>query len=305
MGVGYGIWFKQKFVDFIEWIKEYNKNKPLEHKVKFYGCDIVNEAAAAQRIKDYLSANNKLDDSLNEALEIIIQRQLRIKLSEKDPTYEQELFTQLDDAFTNLEECREKLLIEHCKRELQQIFDFIQADSRTSIALRDKFMAENIEWIYNFKDQPKSIYWAHNEHIKNDKAKSYQKPTGYYLKEKFAESYYSFGFGFYNGEVAGYNWKEKKYESFKVPPMTSKKLTDGVFNECAFPNFILDLKSTNTNSTISTFLNTELYQRTISAGFYPDGKKQNHFRMGKLIDKYDGLIFVKETTPSILIRKTE
>jgi len=305
MGIGYGVWFKQEFVDFIEWIKIYNDDKTLEDKIKFYGCDINNEALVAKKIKTYLNQIQELNQPLQEGLDVIIEGKLREKLSEGGTIFKEQFFSKLNNAFSSLkdEKCKEYIFMQHCKRELEQIFEFDLADGKTRIVLRDKFMAENIEWIYQFENKQKSIFWAHNEHIKNDKEKSYQKPTGYYLKDKFGDNYYSFGFGFYEGEVAGYNREEKKYDSFKVPSMSSKKLTDAVFSLCMYPNFILDLNSANKSEIISKFLHTNLYQRTIGAGFYPDGKKRNHFRMGKLKDKYDGIIFIKKTHPSVLIKK--
>ena len=162
-------------------------------------------------------------------------------------------------------------------------------------------MAENIGWIYSFEADQKSIFWAHNEHIKNDTEKSSQKPTGYYLKQEFNDKYYSFGFGFYKGKVQGYNQKENIYDSFEVPLMSSKKLTDAVFSECVYPNFILDFKSVNENEIISEFLQEKLYQRTIGEKFYPGEAKRNHLGTGRLIDKYDGIVFFRNTNPSTLI----
>ncbi|MBI9062919.1 MAG: erythromycin esterase family protein [Marinilabiliaceae bacterium] len=306
IGVGYGVWCRQAFVDFVEWIKEYNQDKLLEDKVKFYGCDINNEKFAAKNIKTYLANGNKLNESLSNELNIIIQGELRKKLSETNTDYKEQLFSALEDAFNSLkdEESREKTFIEHCKRELEQKIEIILSDRSRSIVLRDKFMAENIEWIYQYENMQKSVFWAHNEHIKIDNANSNFKPTGYYLKEKFADSYYSFGLAFNNGEVGGFNRKKKKYDSFKVPSKSPKKLCDAVFSQCIYPNFVLDFTSVNSNDVISEFLNTNLYQRTIGAGFYPDGKTRNHFRWAKLIDKYDGLIFIKETNPARQIKET-
>lgn len=299
IGMGYGVWCREEFVDLVEWMKEYNVNKAIEDKIKFYGCDINNEVITAKKVKKYLNETGKLNDTLKDGLNWIINQDYRKKLSNEDEYFRMQFLIELNDAFksTKDENSGEVKFIKHCKRELEQIFELIFADEKTHIMLRDKFMAENIEWIYNTENHQKSIFWAHNEHVKNDKAKSNQKPTGYYLKEKFDGRYYSFGFGFNDGKVGGYNGKEKRYDSFEVPAMSEKKLIDAVFSKCAYSEFILDLESANANDIIRNFLNTNLYQRSISTGFYPKGTKQRHFRMGKLIDKYDGFIFIRNSNP--------
>lgn len=306
VGMGYGVWCREEFVDLIEWMKEYNADKIFEDRIKFYGCDINNEVITAKKIEEYLNEIGKLNETLKDGLNWVINQNYRKKLSKEDENFGEQFLTELNNAFKNKkdEKSREVKFIKHCKRELEQIFELIFADKKTQIVLRDKFMAENIEWIYNIENDQKSIFWAHNEHVKNDEAKSYQKPTGYYLKEKFDGKYYSFGFGFNEGKVGGYNGKEKRYDSFEVPAMSGKKLTDAVFSLCMYPNFILDFKSTSSNDVISEFLNTILYQRTVGDGFFPNGKKWKHFKKGKLIDKYDGLIFIKKTNPSKRIKKT-
>ena len=152
---------------------------------------------------------------------------------------------ELNNAFKVIDNKIEKeyKLVEHSKRILEQTIEMILANSAEKVLLRDKFMAENIEWIYNFENKPKTILWAHNEHIINNNNKKEQKPMGYYLKEKFSNEYYSFGFGFYKGENTTYNRKEKKWGTNTIPDVSVNKSTDVIFNQCIYPNFFLDLNS--------------------------------------------------------------
>lgn len=304
VGMAYGIWCREEFVSLIEWFKAYNVGKAHKDKVKFYGCDINNEVFVAKKIQAYLNKSGRLTETLKTGFNWVINHEYRKKRSKGDTDFREPFLAELSDAFksTKDEKCREAMFMVHAKREFEQIFEMSFADHKTQIALRDKFMAENIEWVYEFENHQKAVYWAHNEHVKNDKANSFQKPTGYYLKEKFEDKYYSFGFGFNEGKVGGYNRKEGRYDGFEVPAMSSKKLTDALFSQCAYPEFILDFKSANANTTISKFLNTNLYQRAIGRGFHSKGSKSRHFRMGKLIDKYDGLIYIRKSTPPKQLR---
>jgi len=299
VGMGYGIWCREEFVDLIKWFKTYNAGKTYKDKVKFYGCDINNEVYVANKLKAYLNKSGQLTETLKRGLTWIIDKEYRKKRSKGDADFKNSFLVELNDAFKSIENEKgiEEVFMNNCRREFEQILEMTFADRKTQIALRDKFMGENIEWIYDFENNQKAIFWAHNEHVKNDKVNSLQKPVGYYLKETFKDKYYSFGFGFNEGKVGGFNREVGKYDGFEVPEMSSKKLTDALFSQCAYPEFILDFKSTNANKTISKFLNTNLYQRAIGDGFHSKGTKSRHFRTGKLIDKYDGLIFIRKSTP--------
>lgn len=303
MGIGYGIWFRQEFVELIEWMKEYNIDKPLQDKIKFYGCDIVSGRMAAKEVMEYLTRAGKLSADLKDGLDWLVSQKYRKKLNNDDREFINQFQINFRETLKGLEyeNSRSEFFMQRCQREIEQFLEYVFADRRTQIVLRDKFMAENIELIFNYENAQKSIFWAHNEHVKNDKTDSDQKPTGYYLKQNYNNDYFSFGFGFHSGSVSGFNQEENSFDSFDVPAMSVKKLTDAVFNECIYPNFILDFKSVSENIIITKFLHDNMYQRTIGAGYYPDGAKRNHFRYGRLIDKYDGLIFIRNTSPSTLI----
>lgn len=298
--VGIGVWMTQEFVDFVAWMKKYNADKSPNNKIKFYGCDIQNPMVAAKKTEEYLKKGYLLNPSLENRLNWVINRKYQKKLSKEDQDIIKLLLDELKAVFKSInnENDQELKFIKHCNRELEQFFEYTLADSRTQLILRDKFMAENIEWIYDYENHSKTVFWAHNEHVKNDKAESEQKPTGYYLKEKFHNEYYSLGFGFYDGGVRGYNTKTRKWEVYNVPKITMNKSTDAVFKQCSALEFILDFETARSNNLIWEFLNTKLYRRSIGAGYFPENKKLNHYKESKLIDTFDGLIFFRNTSPS-------
>ena len=302
-GVGYGIWMTQEFVDMIEWVRKYNSNKELKDKIKFYGCDMNYPSLAAKKINQFLKQNDKSSILIEKGLNWVINRKYLDTdfRSKEDST---KLFIKaLDSAFESIENKTNNdfKLVEHSKRIINQIMEMIFASSSERVLLRDIFIAENIEWIYNFENQQKAIFWAHNEHIANNNNKKEQKPTGYYLKKKYGNDYYSFGFGFYKGENRTYNRKERKWVVNSIPNVSVKKSTDAIFNNCLYPNLILDFNSVRKNRIITTFLNTNLYHRCIGAKYYPENNKSRNYKKSKLIDSFDGMIFFRETNASTMM----
>ena len=301
MDVGYGIWMTQEFVELIEWMKKYNSNMSTGDKISFYGCDINNPYKAASRIKKYLSKYYLLTPSLEQGLNQVINREYQGKPTKDGQESSSLLLQELSMAFQRLDaqQDHEVKLIEHCIRELGQFFESYFADSKLQVTLREKFMAENIDWIHHFENQQKTIFWAHNEHVKNnDKDKTHQKPTGYYLKEKFHNKYYSFGFGFNEGTVSGYNSQNQKWEVYETPKITMNNSADLILGQCSAPEFILDFETASSNKLIHEFLDTKLYRRSIGFGYFPKSKKFRQYKESKLIDTFDGLIFFRKTTPS-------
>ena len=79
-------------------------------------------------------------------------------------------------------------------------------DRYQGFALRDTYMAENLEWLLSeMYPTKKFIVWAHNSHIENDHMEGANiKWMGHYLKEKYEADYFSIGLFANAGEVYQY-----------------------------------------------------------------------------------------------------
>lgn len=77
------------------------------------------------------------------------------------------------------------------------------------IAMRDTYMAENLEWFLSeVYPNKKFIVWAHNSHIENDHMEGANvKWMGHFMKEKYEDDYFSIGLFAKSGEVYQY-WTE-------------------------------------------------------------------------------------------------
>jgi erythromycin esterase len=304
-GVGYGVWMTEEFINLIDWIKEYNSTQDYGNKIKFYGCEIINEVLTAKKLKDYIKQNNKSTATVEKGLNWIIERKYIEKYSKDDEELVRKAISELDSILESFGNKMDDVYIitKQEKAILGQFVEMLFSNRSEKVRLRDKFMAENIEWIFNHENSKKTIFWAHNEHIANNNNKKEQKPTGYYLKQQYGNNFYSFGFGFYNGKNTTYNGQERKWVINDIPDVSIKKSTDAVFKDCKYPNFILDFNSVKTNEVISDFLNTELYHRAIGARYYPESNKLRNYSKSKLIDSFDGIIFFRETEASTIMKK--
>lgn len=165
--------------------------------------------------------------------------------------------------------------------------------------IRDRYMADNADWIYRFADENKMVVWAHNLHIAKDVTKNNNLPMGYNLSQRFPNTYYAMGFGFNSGSFRAYHTGEKKYMECTVPEVKAKNSSDFVFAQCSADNYIIDLKSAaQASDAINEFVNKKLISRAIGAQYDPKELEGGKGSNQQLIKMYDGIIFIDRTTAS-------
>lgn len=166
--------------------------------------------------------------------------------------------------------------------------------------VRDKYMAENVAWIYNHTNHNKMMIWAHNEHIGKVADNNKLQRMGMLLAELFKDQYYAFGFDFNSGKFSGGDPKTGRYVVSTIP-YAKPGSSGALFAQCNTANFILDFKTASANPDINKFLNSKLTSIFIGASSLQG--KAPHYSTHKLADTYDGIIFIRETSPSIAMDK--
>lgn len=105
------------------------------------------------------------------------------------------------------------------------------------IALRDKLMAENLNWLLEeVYPEKKFIIWAHNAHVENANTLDGSiKFMGHFLKEKYGDDYYALGLFAYQGEAYQF-WTQKNipFDNSGVTHIEKKLANTG--NQIAFLN---------------------------------------------------------------------
>lgn len=225
-----GVWCTKDFLEMVEWMKKYNETQTTENKVKFYGCDMqfaINSGTAlidgTVKFKIPLSANSI------KGIKLIID----YRFSQVDKSQ----ISLLDATAKELNEVsiveEDSLKLELYKRYITCVLQTIEL-SKTKYPydgkiIRDQKMAENCEWIYNYEHKNKMIIWAHNLHVAKNITRDNNLPMGYYLNQKFSDTFYTIGFDFNKGEFRAYNTEAKAYGVWSVPEVTSKKSVEFIF----------------------------------------------------------------------------
>lgn len=294
--LNYGVWEIQEFVDLIEWMREFNKEKPIDERVKFYGFDCqmakggVEYLKSIQRLIDYNFTNSDsilLKDllKLQSTRDKQLARSILPRLSVFTITLETKILeSDQNEDFKKTTITVIKNLLYFCKTEINS--------ERTNSLNRAKYMAENIGHILDIEgSSTKLVLSAHNGHLT---IYPKEEETGYWLKIKFGTKYYAFGYEFNQGKILGFDIVNNEVISRNLVIKPAKKgslghlLSSAVRHDC-----ILDLRSSNTPK---WFYKKQLCSDVLGCyGQIGCNKRYHKINVGR---SFDGNIFIQETVAS-------
>lgn len=291
----------QEFVDLANWLKSYNETQLPENKVQFYGCDMQYGTFAAKTIKNYLEQRNLLTPEMSIGLDAMNKFMPALTATEK---------TAIRNTVINLSSIRfadhdtaKNAMYKRDFTQLQQFVDYMDAQSKNFPAkqsdMRDKYMAENCEFIYNYTHHNKMMIWAHNEHIRKSAGSDGYHRMGILLAQAFNDKYYAMGFDFYSGKMRSFDTKLKKNVAVNLPSAKAES-SGAIFSQCNTPNFIFDFKSACANLALNSFLNSKIQSSFFGAEFVAG--QAAHYVTQKLADTFDAIIFIRETNASMDIK---
>ncbi len=306
-----GFWYTKEIVNLLQWMRDYNYNKPPEEQIKFYGMDIQIGSKINEEIKEYINHNIILvDEKLLSVVDSCSNKKINYNITEnwwqaQIPKLNQ-LKIQLQNANINTVETKNAL------RSLDYLISYVQYANVVNkkypedTELRDLKMFENVKYIIENKtNNGKAFIWAHNEHI-NNKEMYYTGSNiinlGRHLKDYYKDNYYSVGFDFATGEIKGYVTNNKKNNYWKTYTITpfSKTMAHSLF----FVDkdiFFVDMENAIKNEPTKFFEKKGKHLMIGGGGYMP--KPLHRIMLSKIYAKtYDGLLFVKKiSVPEELI----
>ena len=298
-------WRTEEVKELILWMKEYNKGKPYSKQIHFLGFDCQSKTYVRDLLLPYLKENKfpadrKVERILNEINSIAYDRFQKMEQSEID------IFkSQCDSVLTYLELNRksgsgDKFEFEQMKRLLIQTRQVMDVATKKSY-LRDKYMAENAEWMANlFGPETGIVLWAHNGHVaKNGMYSGLHGSMGYNLSKKLGAEYKAIGFSFNYGsfQAVGYDSETKKYKQLAIHNITEPPLENSsnfLFSLAEPRNFILFMEDADKYPKLKNWLNK--LRLFFSAGaVYSNEMHKSYYYIHNLSLYFDALIHFNNT----------
>ncbi len=311
--IKYEVFRTEEVKNMIKWMKEYNDDPSHKEKIKFYGMDIQNIVDTLPKLSYYLGKLDKElqtkveEDTLNtiyrNSIKALTNEQLESSLlninkfkkdmeNAKEKYLNNNLQNEYELAIWNLNlvsQCVE-YHIEVNKNENQMV------QSVAASNLRDKYMADNVKWIQEYESKlgnDKVMLWAHNLHVSSKDVNYIY--MGKKLKEMYGDEYYSIGFEFSRGSFNAHNdMSTETLTRFDIDNNDSEYLAYK-FDKTEIPISFLDFNSASKSEKISEILSENQTFNLITAYYDESIPKSFQYIPG---DLFDGLIYIKETTPS-------
>ncbi|KIA97472.1 hypothetical protein OA93_14580 [Flavobacterium sp. KMS] len=278
----------KEIYDLFEWVKTYNTSKTPKDKVNLFGFDtnyIKSDIdASANFCSAYLTKNASLYTNGSAAIPVL----------KKITTPDFPLYELSDDETGIISRLNTEVKLKGTStikgfNEFKKYISLLYQGTLLSNPLaRDQFMAENLI-DFQQETKTKTIIWGHNIHFAKDTNMPKAKGMGYHVKEKYGNEYYAIGFDTFKGKVTVLDGNDYVEHSFEAQP----KSYSALFAEAKFPTFFVAFDTAeespfyNANGNI-----TNIYSNWTNVIALP---------MKPGID-FDALIFIRETTPSIILK---
>ncbi len=281
----------QEVLDLVEWMHIENQSG---HPIKFSGFDMQYFEGALENLKNSFKHDREITQTIIELSDTLSLYKSRksmpiigsVSKSQKNAIDQLVLKIENEVHLGKFEKSEKEWLFQNL-RIIEQSISNTPWD-------REKFMAENFEWITNQNPNSRFIIWGHNAHVMRTNHHKTLLPMGGYLSNTFKEDYLNIGFAFYKGSYTGLSHKKIGVQTAEEAKVGSYEY---IFNQLGEPLFLLDLREIrDNNSPQAVLLKSALMFRTVGA------VKTREFDKKDILKDYDLLIFIAESSNSIQLR---
>lgn len=289
--IGFAIYRTDEMAELISYLREYNEIALEGEDIRFYGFDMQRISYTFQFLLE-ACAELKIDTT---SLEKLVEGE---KLNSSYDFFAQtEILTQMQNELKN-NGASNKII--HCVDMLLQYCELRNISASDGSTLRDKFMAENVKWIFQQEQQnghERIFVTGHNSHVA--KWGSYDS-MGKILSREAENGYYVIGTDFYRTRC-------------NMPTRSSAKRTNQVFYShdplakaaklAGYDICLLDFSKVPENSELGRQIYEYTYMGTLGESYsmimrlLPPSYRM--FQQPAIL--YDSMIFVSDAVPTKII----
>lgn len=316
------MWRNMDVLAFVDWLRDFNRNAAPEKQAGFYGLDLYSMHASMRAVLDYLdkvdpegarrarfrygcfeqfgenpqqygyAANFDMDHSCEDEVvaQLVEMRRRRAEMAARDGHVEPEehLFAEQNAR-----------LVQNAERYYRAMF----GGRAESWNIRDRHMAETLEWLCRTRPDAKIVVWAHNSHLGDasatEMASHGEINLGQLARERFGEDVFLLGFTTYSGEVTAASEWDAPAERKVVRPALEGSY-EAMFHHTRIPAFLL---RTN-RSTLANVLGGPCLQRAIGVIYLPRSERASHYFQCRLPQQFDAVIHIDRTKALIPFERT-
>lgn len=297
--LGFDIYQTQQTEDLVKWIRDFNKAVTYGRDIRFYGFDMQKYAYSYEYLIKTLKELGADVSKLEELWDGDSKSYARAYTSDQRSA----IIKEAKEGIKDISGQKADLARQFADVLLQNIeLGKHMGDGGGLNACRDKFMAQNAQWIYERERQRGNVRLfvsGHNNHIRRSENQG-EKVMGSILFENFGDGYFAIGTDFYRSEC---NLKSGIGISRKIHTFYSHDPLAKASKQCGYAQSYLDFSDIPLTSPLDSDISSEMTAGSL--GDVYNGLYMNFlpgsYRM-KIVPKstYNGMIFVSSATPTTI-----
>jgi erythromycin esterase len=291
--LGFWTWDTPEVVNLVRWMRDYNAQPGRHSILSFVGVDMQDPMGAVGYLGRYLRLHDPAEAApARGALECTAQS---VWTAEQKPaTGCRTQVAAIGDALDSLHDVPDIAIAHRAVSDILQYLDSRGAPIVSMAGMRDKDMAQNVEWIAALYPHAKIAVWAHNGHVGAASPFGYRQ-MGAYLREAFGENYYVIGQTFGSGTVRA-GVRGHGLQAVPVPPNPADTIVE-LFDPISGAAFV-DLRGLKTGSALQTFFSTPRSVEEIGSQMDPQRPAEEKASI-VIPESFDGLVYVPTSTASV------
>lgn len=319
------VWKTEEMLSFIEWVKEYNTTRLPNDEVRLFGFDIQIARRSASFLLDYLEqVDPDYLRTVRDDLDLLAERGLQLakaSVGEAELAPSQRIVSGLRAAMEERRAqhinrsskrtwqlaCQHLTIIEQATEFGEEVQGCEGLFNEEALRLRDRAMAENVEWVLDYEQADRIAIWAHNDHVNRIKTTAGGfdvSSMGNHLSRMYGNEYYAIAFEFGYGsflamresESGGGGYDKQKCTLDNSIPNTLASTLNTLDRSPAY----IDVHRAKNDPDIGDWLTQKHKFHQIGAVYEPD-KPEENVETYMLTESFDGLCFVEETTETNLL----
>ena len=311
------MWRNTVVVDFVDWLRAHNAERPKTRQAGFYGLDLYSlnasmdavlgyldkaDPAAAQRARERYACFDHFGGG-GQAYGLLTglgdargcEQEVLAMLAELRRRAAASLDVQAEDAFDAEQNAR---LVKNAEAYYRSMY----LGDVSSWNLRDRHMAETLGALARNLGragvQPKIVVWAHNSHLGDARATEMGRRgelnLGQLVRERHGSDAVLVGFSTHRGSVtAASDWGAPAQRRQVLPSLAHSH--ENLMHTTGIERFLLPLRSGFWDKEVQTLLREPRLERAIGVIYRPETERQSHYFTAQLTEQFDALIHIDVT----------
>lgn len=311
------MWRNTVVRDFVEWLRDHNRELPPSRQVGFYGMDLYSlyssiravlgyldrvDPEAAQRARsryacfdhfggDSQAYGHAASFGMQSSCEDEVVQQLR-EMNRRAAELLAASGADRADLFFAQQNAR---LVRNAEEYYRTMFH----GRVSSWNLRDSHMVETLQALEKHLaaqgTTPKMAVWAHNSHLGDASATEMgdlgEWNVGQLARDRWGEAAVLVGFSTHHGTVTAASEWDGAAECKRVRPGLPGSYED-LFHQAGEERFWLPLRG---NAALAEVLKDRRLQRAIGVIYLPNSERQSHYFHTRLADQFDAMVHIDAT----------